>query len=701
MKLSEQPIRFQFHDKLQILLAFALILAWASLLANAGWSQDIEILSQDGTPSEQSTADDADSERKLDQQRLEALLKSVTAAENSLPHVGDSKDLFKDLERRGFLDFYAYVIWKAKLLAYPDESYYKLAGPLIDDQSQPLVDKINAAVRAIDPDKPGAQHLALALARVGNRESVPALIDLYDRAVKERETLQVPIGESPRPGVPGVDQELVQRNEIRERTACWCVEALWDLSGRKFLQPPEKWALWWVKVEPYFEVARGRKADRPLPDNLADLLQQLKKNPPSAREQLLAIGPAAIPELLAFSKEAEGEPLYAACQMLNQLTALEQLSTDIRRNYLVKQFVWKSGREPLEEELLVTAYLQISLADWCHVSIELGEQASTTVWKRIDQSLYQLKYYEEPIPNFPYRIKREDKLKRTEAAMTVIIGGLRDERLNARKEAAHLAFRFQSKESKYNGEMVELLKKTWPAETDRSLQQQLSWLLCRCDYEEAQRLFLAGIHLEDEALVIDSLYSLSLKKLNEDQTSAALRRIEELTFADSDQLRYSAVSALVRWDHKWAIGQRERLGKDSYARIRGELCTAIGKGKNPMHGQLLVDFLEDEHRDVRLDALHALADPAFAAVITDLTPLLNDEINNIREAARETIVAAGGEAAIPVLIEGLRSREFRNVIYEESDDIMRALRDLTDQRFQLKAEWLAWWNQNSKRDKNQ
>ncbi|MCH7728840.1 MAG: hypothetical protein IH991_20495 [Planctomycetes bacterium] len=177
---------------------------------------------------------------------------------------------------------------------------------------------VNKAAKGIDPKTSTAIQLTLILAQVGSRESVPELIDLFDRSTKKEAGGF--LGGSP------------------QSTPMACTSALWELTGRQHSYSPKQWRAWWESVQGEFVPSHRRSQNMVMADQVQGLINELKEKGKQARERLVVMGPSALPRLMAALKTADKKQKLRLCWVIDELDAAHKLSAKLRQEYFVNRF---------------------------------------------------------------------------------------------------------------------------------------------------------------------------------------------------------------------------------------------------------------------------------------------------------------------------------------------------------------------------
>ena len=567
-----------------------------------------------------------------------------------------------------------------------------------------LASQVNKQIKVIDPLSVGAGHLAVVLGKIGNRDSVPALIDLYQRAIEK----------VPDPGIDDLAAAMI--NFRRTQAATRCSWALWKLTGRKFAKRPDEWRKWWDSVSPYFETATARKADRKLPDDTGEVVKNLASDPETAREQLIAIGPAVVPVLQQQIADADSAVQYEMCWVIDELNQSAKLTPKLQRDYYVQRITSGLGN-PMAiaglEDVQRRALFQTKLSDFCHVVMDVDRQAEllgldVTIWSfvKLNSNDFQAKYGTRPgwmresewdrlqvkQNALVERLVEQDVSKQVSAAVPELVRGLQDKSQAVRRCAAQVAGTIGFTTNENPPELIVALRDAWMNESDAFNLDEAGSALGRFDSPVVNQAFEKGLFSDNAQIVRASANQVDLRRFPPKDFPEVYERLSALTSHENSRVRFASVRSLVSTQPKRLAEHFDRLQNDEDADVREQVCFAINKLKNPMYQDVLVRMalrkpLDQPGKNVQQSALNALADPAFESACDDLLPLLDEQ--EIYGYVLSTIVQANGKKALPILFKMLEEGR------DPSNLVKQYLPRLTDKNFETDGEWLEWWKKQS------
>lgn len=554
-----------------------------------------------------------------------------------------------------------------------------------------LADLVNKHIKEVDPLSVGAGRLAIVLGKIGNRDSVPALIDLYQRAIEK----------VPDPGINDIGATII--NQRRLQAAARCSWALWKLTGRKFAKRPDEWRKWWDSVSPYYETAAGRKADRKLPEDTGEIIKNLASDPETAREQLIAIGPAVVPVLQKQIADADSIVQYEMCWVMDELNQSAKLTPKLQRDYYVQRIanglenhVMIAGLEDVQRR----AFFQTELSDFCYVVMEVDRQTellglNVAMWSyvKLNSNDFRAKYGHVQGSVLVEHFAKQDVSKQVSAAVPELVRGLQDKSRAVRRCAAQVAGMIGFTTDENPPELIVALRDAWMNESDAFNLGEAGSALGRFDSPIVNQAFEKGLFSSDVRIVKASANQVDLRRFPLDDFPRVYERLGELTSHENSRVRFASVRSLVSTQPKRLVEHFERLENDEDADVREQVCLAIRELKNPMFQDHLVQMalrqpVNQADTNVRHAALQALADPAFGSACDDLLPLLDEQA--IYGYALSTIVHAKGKKALPILFEMLQAGR------DPSNLVKQYLPRLTGKNFETDDEWLEWWKKQSK-----
>ena len=137
----------------------------------------------------------------------------------------------------------------------------------------------------------------------------------------------------------------------------------------------------------------------------------------------------------------------------------------------------------------------------------------------------------------------------------------------------------------------------------------------------------------------------------------------------------------------------KQVEKETNVVVLGQLATLLSKttSRGPSVRAAFRKMLQNESADLRTEALFALEDYAGVNfMLDDMTPLLKDENEDVRDAAMETIADyCKGRKKYQILVDCLDS-QYTDVV----ENAVFNLGFYTDENYEKVEEWKAWWAEN-------
>lgn len=507
-----------------------------------------------------------------------------------------------------------------------------------------------AANRALAKTRPGGSKaiwLAAILGLVGDRESVPLLIDLLTR----------PATPAAQPVVRRLGAAGPWASPRRTETYLAATWALWELSGRKFqntspvLISSTEWKTWWQAVDKSFHPARDRAKLRVTEAQVALLVAQLgAKDDELVRERLIVLGPNALPHLFkALAGEKSQKLRIRLAWVIDELGAVAKVPAPLRRVYFTHRLQQGDPRSVLWKMAAGRSFAQQDLADAFRAAVEADRQLAAAghrprVWAWLH------------LESRRFAAAVEAKMAEVPAAVPVLIRYLSDPdkvaRSTAVKIADELGFTTKAKPAK----LLEALEKRWHVEPDDRLRYNTVFALSRFDTPAVTRAIKKGLWSDREQIVGDCA-SLAgghawsrMRGPEKDDIDA---RLLELTAHENDRIRRGSFRALVKRAPRLLVPHLDRLCTDSVRDIRSYCISVMRELKDPAHTERLVALAFDKDARVRGSALMALGDPVHRKAIPRLAPLLKGGGRDMHQA-QWAIVGAGGPEAVAVLVQEIR-----------------------------------------------
>jgi beta-lactamase regulating signal transducer with metallopeptidase domain/HEAT repeat protein len=550
----------------------------------------------------------------------------------------------------GFLVF----SWEAnrlpKLRDEPDVKALLAQGPA----AAPI---LNKALKDLPAHHPAAERLAFVLGRLGNKESVPVLVDLLRRA----DTL---------------------RNNPKDFGA-WegigaaALSGLWELTGRVLDQDSAAWQKWWGAVGSSFVPARERATAMVSRDQVKALVGLLPDKDTLIRERLTILGPNAVRYLLESLKTTAGPVQYQLAWVIDELGGAARMPADLRRQYFIERLSDDSVNGLEWDRVCTRAISEQSFADFCRTAIAVDRaragKANQPMWGVIKSLMRGLAQ------------ALGDGGRNVPPALPVILEALDDRQMAVRRVAVELGGAIGMWTPLKPPELIKALERRWLSEPDDWLRAETAVSFSRFDTPVVRRAIRRELQSMNEAILADSLYiGLVLGDFfTPSKDPDVFKRYLELTSHANDRVRSTTVRALSHRAPAMLEPHAQRLANDRVSDVRWHCAFAMGRRKNPAHLNLLLGLIKDANDQVRERAFDSLGDPAFAAGLPRLVPFLKDQKEMYR--AQWAIVGMGGRPALAALMTEYRQG---NTI---GNTITGALTKLTGKSFKTKAEWLAWW----------
>jgi HEAT repeat protein len=500
--------------------------------------------------------------------------------------------------------------------------------------------------------------LAVVLGYVGNKESIPILIDGLSRAARSesQSALEVSIA---------------------------CTWALWRLTGRKLCKDAEGWKAWWQAVEPAFLPPGERAKARVTAEQVMSIARRLKeKDDELDRERLMILGPPAVPHMLKALAEAEGDHRYRLAWAIDEMGCAAQMPADVRREYFTRRLVTESRTGSISDEApFARAFAQQSLADFFRTAIDVDRQLAAQgkypqVWAWLHTGG----------GTFKEQLKLKENKDQLPRAVDVIVAGMADSDPAVRKTAVQIAATIGFTSDARPAELLAALEKQWLAEADENLRYDVGFAFSRFDCPELTRALVRELDSNRPEILGDCVNIIGWhgpSRLKGPEADAVNRRLAELVADNVDRVRRGAVRGLQSRAPRLLEPHLKRLCDDPQRDVREFCIFAMQAMKDPRHTDLLVDLATKEAPPLRDHVFSALSDPAFRGAIARLAPYLRDP--QTMYMAQWAIVAEGGPEAVIALIE--QCAEGNTV----GETIWQALDRLTGKKFKSCQEALAWW----------
>jgi beta-lactamase regulating signal transducer with metallopeptidase domain/HEAT repeat protein len=530
------------------------------------------------------------------------------------------------------------------------------------DRGPGLAPALNKALAALAADHPAAERLAVVLGQVGDKDSVPVLINVLRRADALRQ-----------------DPKGLGSWQGTGAAALW---GLWELTGRPLDQDVAAWEKWWRAVRGSFVPARQRGRARVTRDQVRALVGQLPDPDRLVREQLVILGPNAVRHLLEVLKTAAAPVRFQVAWVIDEIGWATEMPADLRRQYFIERLSDAKETGMSWERACDRAFSQQSFADFCRtalaVSCARAGKGGRDMWGVIKSGLPQ------------WRQVLGDTARTVPPALPIIIDALDDRRLPARRVAIQLADRIGFDTRLKPPELLKALERHWLKETNDDLRVDTAIALSRFDTPEVRRAIRRELFSMREVIVADSITAgLIFGNFFDPRKDADVyKRCLDLTSSANDRIRSQAVRALNYHAPEMLLPYAQRLARDRLTDVRHYCASAIGRGKDPAHLKILLGLLHDPQESVWDRALDALGAPAYAAGLPVLVPLLKDPKMMYR--AQWAIVGMGGRPALAALMQEYRKG---NTV---GDTLPHALHKLTGKNFKSREEWLGWWDEQEK-----
>jgi HEAT repeat protein len=517
---------------------------------------------------------------------------------------------------------------------------------------------VNKALAALPAQHAAAERLAFVLGRVGDKDSMPVLIDLLRRAD-------------------------ALRNDPKDfgswqGTGAAALLGLWELSGRVQEKDSDGWQKWWRAVGDSFVPARERAKARVTREQVQALVGQLPDKDSLVRERLIVLGPKAVPHVMDLLATTAGPARFQLAWVLDELGAVARLPADLRRQYFIERLS-DERVEGLEWDLVCNrAFTEQTFADFCRTAIAVDRarsgSANQPMWGVIKSGL----------PGLRLALANVDRT--VGPALPIIIEALDDRQKAVRRVAVELAGRIGMETAAKPPELIQALERRWLKEPDDWLRSETAVSFSRFDTPEVRRAIRRGLESMDEGILVDSVYiGLILGSFfNPGKDADVFARCLQLTGHPKDRVRGVAVRALSHEAPAMLLPGAQRLARDAVTDVRWHMAYALGRTRKPADLPLLLRLVQDLDQRVQERAFDSLGDPAFAAGLPQLVPFLKDKDNKYR--AQWAIVGMGGRPAVAALMSEYRQG---NTI---GDTITQALHKLTGKSFKTRQEWLTWWD---------
>ena len=501
----------------------------------------------------------------------------------------------------------------------------------------------NRALAATKTADAEMERLAALLGLLGDRQSVPILIDALARAAKH------------------------DRGHVPYAAATW---ALWRLSGRKLRQTSADWKRWWQAVGGSFRLPRNRAGLRVGATQVEGLVRALANDEEVflVRERLIVLGPGAVPHLLRTTAAASGDVQYHLAWAVDESGALAKLPAKLRYRYLCRR-LGKETRDPrywlLDKEAHRRSLTQQSYADFCRVALASGRRADRAGAEG------------------DFRNALRGDAADLASAMGVLIEALGHRDQPIRHRAAELAGFIARFSTARPARLVDALLKRWRAEAGDYV---MMGALTQFDTAAVRAAIREGLASTRVGVLVDCTRALrDLEWRPESHPAGLAERLVELTHHDSARLRqYTAEILAARLPERLAP-HLERLAGDREPWTRAACALAMGKLRRPTDAKLLIELARDRESRVSAPALKVLGRPAFRHALADLALLLRTPRYAQNDPCMWAIANIGGPEAAAVLIQHAAERTtFGGTIFD-------ALKKVTGRKFATAREAMIWW----------
>ena len=558
---------------------------------------------------------------------------------------------------------------RSQSFAYRATRFGEWAGKTAD--ASPIVAELrrrgpataDACRRALAKGKPKDQpvrRLAALLALTGGREAVPVLIDLLAR-----------IGKGPE------GDSFTARQTYAAVT--W---ALWEITGRRLQQTSEQWKRWWRAAEPLFVPARERGALRVSPKQVADLAAKLDGSDAAlVREQLIVLGPNAVPHLRRALGAADGDRAIHLAWALDELRAARHVPAETRRAYFTRRLLGPGPFTVLGQAAHRRAVADQPFPDFCRTAVAVdcaltvrGEYPRIRTWLHLNSKVF--------------RDAMKGRAAEVDTAVPFLVRCLEDKQKAARATAVKIAATVGFATSAKPKALLRALAQRWPREPDGSLRSDTLFALSRYDTPEAQRVLFDGLWRERVDLLGDCAGTVGWhgrSRLSGRRKAEVDRRLLELVTHADDRVRRGSVRGLAARDPKALAPHLPRLCRDHVRDIRSYCAGVMAGRKDVRDVELLLDLAGDSDTRAARRALQTLQAPAFRGHVpaSRLGPALRGE-SYTTSLAVSLLVREGGAEAGVVLLRGWLDGNPHSAV-------RRALKRLAGRELRTPEDALAWW----------
>jgi len=504
-------------------------------------------------------------------------------------------------------------------------------------------DAARACNRALAKASPGpdATTVAALLGFVGDRKSVPLLIDMLAKSGKIQSE-------------PGW---------VTYTAATW---ALQRVTGRNLAMTSEGWRRWWRAVGEDFRLPRDRANVEVTEARVRPLVAALsRKDDELVRERLVALGVSVVPHLAKAMQGAPDDVRYRLAWVIDETGRTQDIPADIRRTY----FIQRLGRErqstlALAREARKRALTQQSFPDFCRTVLPVDCEPSKLAGEA----------------DFKKALNARDVDLDTAAG--VLVAALADSDKAVRDRAAKLAATVGAFSDAAPAKLIDALEKRWRAEPGDGTTM---YALSRFDTPGVRRVIVEGLHSDNEKVILACLRAAADTTLiSAEKATEIAPRLTALTSHKNFEVRTGGVEVLARRAPALLRPHLERLCWD-HPQIGRHCAAAMGQLKDPDHAQLLVRLADSPDSIARHNALKALGNPTFRHAIPSLVPLLWKSGHGYNDTCMWTIANAGGPQAVAVFLDELRKgRTCGGTIYD-------ALEKVTGKRFKTPEQVQTWW----------
>jgi HEAT repeat protein len=563
---------------------------------------------------------------------------------------------------------------------------------------------VNRALQDSIPADEEVRLLALVLGRIEDRDSVPVLVEVLQRAETmerdaERQLLDVAEGKRP----PGP----IKR--VRPHTFEAIVWALQELAGHEHIFDAAGWRHWWSAHADTFVPVHQRGNRQVTRDEVEGVLRGAIAESGSRLtgderllqgEALAALGEGVLPFLIDPTV-TWGRAQMAIRFALDELGSAHLLERSELQEYLVWRFHTDDAEQEIGDAARARAFTELPFDLFCRVALESDRyyygESTMSSWISFDAP--------DLAETFGDGLESCIRL-----GLPVIEDGLYDPDAAVRAVAIALADKIGFETDLALPELVHALLDRRLVEEVPDLRQDVWVALSRFDTESVRAAVSSGLFSRDPRSIKGAAVAVRMRAalIDGDDEDSAVDRLVELLHNEDQTLRDAAAGAL-RGKHDKVLAEscEQILSEDASYWLREQCAIALSVAP-PLRerGELLIKLASEPSWGIRQWALRALANREYCTFVPRLIEVsrqFSDDPTS-RAGVLDTLVWIGGPEALSELIAELdrevterkKNEALPSAVPPGYDPqlrekrTMKRLEKLTGRSFASAYEWLQW-----------